>query len=176
VPSEGGSPRQITNGEAEEDSDPSWSPDGSTLVFGGICVHWSIEGSLHAVDVRSGRVSTVAGSKGMWSPRWSPDGNFIAGIGGRGLVLYDVRTQSQIQLPGAAGGYPNWSADGEYLFFKGSGWWRLRMRDRKVELVSSPKGGDVADWGWFVLAPNDSLITTRSTGAGDVYALDLEIR
>jgi len=181
VPSDGGSPRQITNGEAgiNGDYDPSWSPNGSSLAFGGSDPKGPGERAIHIVDVKSGSVSTPEGTEGMWSPRWSPDGQFIAGLKNGvkpELALYDVRTQAQIQLP-SPGGYPNWSADGQFLFFHNdSGWWRVRIRDRKIELVNSLNGVSLADWGWFVSAPNDSLITTRSTGTGDVYALDWEIR
>jgi Tol biopolymer transport system component len=188
VPAEGGSPRQVTNGEAglkEGDIDPSWSPDGASLAFGRA---WTRERSngraIHVVDVKTGRVSTLPGSDGMWSPRWSPDGHFIAGLSrDDALDLYETRTQTQIDLPspGGSAGYPNWSPDGEFLYFRGGdlGWWRVRIRDRKEELVNSLKDISVPGvwgWEWFAFAPNNSLITARSTGTGDVYALDWEVR
>jgi len=178
VPSEGGLPRQVTNGEAGiiGDFDPSWSNDGASLAFSKAL--WAPDKkAIHILDVKTGRVLTLAGSEGICCTKWSPDGHFIAGQN-PGLVLYDIRTQAQIQLPSPAeAGFPNWSPDGDSLFFHSdSGWWRVRIRDRKAEAVNSLKGISVADWGWFVVAPNDSLITARSTGTGDVYALDWEMR
>jgi Tol biopolymer transport system component len=183
VPADGGTPRQVTNGEAGRygDWDPSWSPDGASLAFGATASDKATDEFIHVVDVKTQRISTLPGSQGMWSPRWSPDGHSIAGISsfeGRGLVLYDLRTRRQTELSSQENGYPSWSADGEFLYFyndNDSDWWRVRIRDRKVELVSRSNNFTPANWGWFVVDPDGSLITSRSTGAGDIYALDWEL-
>jgi hypothetical protein len=39
----------------------------------------------------------------------------------------------------------------------------------------APKDFIPASYGWFVVAPDDSLITSRSTGTGDIFALDWEL-
>lgn len=128
------------------------------------------------VDLRTNRVSTLPGSRGMWSPRWSPDGHFIAGLTGLGwkLVLLDLRTQKQTVLFSNGSGYPTWSRDGEFLFFRSAGWWRIHLRDRKAELLNDLKGFPLAG-GWFTVAPNNSLITARNTGTDQIYALDWEL-
>jgi len=91
-------------------------------------------------------------------------------------VLYDLRAQTQTELYSQDGGWPNWSADGEFLYFsKDSDWWRVRIRDRKAELVGGAKNFMLANWGWFVVAPNDSVIAARNIGTGDIYALDWEL-
>ena len=116
-------------------------------------------------------------AKNMWSPRWSPDGRFIAGIAGstNHLMLYDVKARTQEELFGSASGNPNWSSDGKFLFFSSvGGWWRLRMRDRKAELVHDLKNIPLAGWGWFATAPNHSLITAANIGSGGIYALDVD--
>jgi len=100
VSRDGGAPRQVTNGESGKygDSDPSWSPDGALLAFGGIGLGTVGEESIHVVDLKTNHISALPGSAGMWSPRWSPDGRFIAGLSGipsTRLLLYDVRTQKQ---------------------------------------------------------------------------------
>ena len=126
------------------------------------------------------------GSEGMWSPRWSPDGRFIAGLSGSGLdklTLYDLRTRKQTQLSDLPSDGPSWSWDGEFLFFESgfeSGFesdqwvWRVRMRDRKVERITNLTNIRVAGWGWCAAAPNDSFITARDAGTGEIYALDWE--
>jgi Tol biopolymer transport system component len=116
----------------------------------------------------------------MWSPRWSPDGRFIAGLSVLGwspVVLFDVRARTQTELSHLLGGYPSWSRDGESLFFQGheSTWWRVRIRDRHLERVRSMKDMRLAGWGWFATAPNNSLITARNTGTEEIYALDWEL-
>jgi eukaryotic-like serine/threonine-protein kinase len=184
VPADGGIPQQVTNGEAGEhgDVDPSWSPDGASLAFGATSGDKPGDASLHVVDVKTHRVSTLPGSEGMWSPRWSPDGNAIAGLSsfeGRGLVLYDLRTQTLTELFSQGSGYPSWSSDGEFLYFSKTLsedlWWRVRIRDRKAEPLGPPKDFTPANWGWFVAGPNGSLITARSVGTGGIYALDWEL-
>jgi hypothetical protein len=133
---------------------------------------------LHIVDVKTNRVSKLPGSERMRSVRWSPMGDFIAGesVPEARLMLYDLRAQKRTELFGGGIVSANWSKDGEFVyFFHDPGWWRARIRDRKVELVHSVKGISPADWGWFTVAPNDSLVFARSTGTGEIYALDLEL-
>jgi len=91
-------------------------------------------------------------------------------------VLYDVQTRKQSEISSVASGYPSWSPDGESLFYETFGneasWWMVRMRDRKKERVAALKSMHVFQW--FTPAPNNSLITARSAGTGEIYALDWE--
>jgi serine/threonine protein kinase/Tol biopolymer transport system component len=175
---EGSAPRQVSNGEGGKSGDwsPSWSPDGASLAFGGSTLDQASERSIHVLDLKTHKVSILPGSEGMWSPRWSPNGRFIAGLTEK-LVVYDLQTKRQTELPGEAPGYPSWSPDSEYLFFEhsNSSWWRVRIRDRKLELIKSLQNISPAGRGWFVCTPNGNLITARNIGTGDIYALDLEL-
>jgi serine/threonine protein kinase/Tol biopolymer transport system component len=181
MPSDGGTPQQVSNGEASKngDWDPSWSPDGASLAFGPTLYDKPDEAFIHVVDVRTKRISTLPGSQGMWSPRWSPKGDFIAGNskfeGLGGLMLYDLQKHTQAELFNQGANYPNWSPDGEFLYFyRDPNLWRFRIRNRKMELVSRLKFAP-ANFGWFVVARDDSLITARNIGGGDIYALELEL-
>ena len=202
---DGGGLKQVTNGESGQagDVDPSWSPDGASLAFGAQAdrIAWRRErpimpdgaslvfgahpnspsGALiviHLVNLKTGRVSALPGSEGMWSPRWSPDGHYIAGLSSPGskIVLYDSMTRRQSELSSVPSGFPGWSWDGESLFYETGGdegsWWRLRMRDRKTERVALRKNLRVDTW--FAPAPDNSLITARSVGTSEIYALDWE--
>ena len=113
----------------------------------------------------------------MYSPRWSPDGRFIAGLSRypvNKLILYDLGTRKQIQLSDLQSECPTWSRDGESLFFTpdSGGMWRIWMHDRKVEPVA--KSFPTAGWGWFAAAPDNSLLTAREAGTDEIYALDWE--
>ncbi len=82
VPFDGGTLQQVTNGESGKygDWDPCWSPDGAALAFGPTDDATASEASIHMLDLKTRRVTTLPGSEGMWSPRWSSDERFIAGL------------------------------------------------------------------------------------------------
>jgi Tol biopolymer transport system component len=181
VSSDGGPVRQVTNGESGKygDSDPSWSPDGASLAFGATNHDTADEESIHVLDLKTNHVSTLPGSNGMWSPRWSRDGRFIAGLSGSAvnkLMLYDLQTRKQTLLSDLSSGCPTWSRDGASLFFADESGWvsRIWMRDRKVEWITDLSKIPAAGWGWFAAAPDNSLITARDAGSDEIYALDWE--
>jgi serine/threonine protein kinase/Tol biopolymer transport system component len=180
VPFESGAVRQATHGEAGITGDAffSWSPDGGSIVFAvtGPAAPGEV---LHKLDLKTGKVSTLSGSEDLFSPHWSPDGRFIAGVVGveMKLRLYDLATRKQSEIFAEQSRWPAWSRDGEYIYFHTvkpeDTWQRFRIRDRKVEpVVSLKKIPMVADW--FVPGPNNTLITTRDIGIEEIYALDWE--
>jgi Tol biopolymer transport system component len=175
---DGGAPRRVTNGQSGRfgDFDPSWSPDGASLAFGSTSRAAAAEEAIHVVDLKTNRVWKLPGSEGMWSPRWSPDGHFIAGLSGElnKLTLYDLPTQKQAVLFDLGSGWPSWSTDGEFLFFSSDGWRRVQMRGRTVARLANANGPRLAGYGWFAAAPNNSLITARDAGTEEIYALDWE--
>ena len=88
VPAEGGTPRQLTNGDystSELGSGPNydWTPDGRTIVFDGLrdadADYRYRESYLYAVDVKGGAIRPLVTKKGGWSnPIVSPDGRTVA--------------------------------------------------------------------------------------------------
>ena len=78
-------------------------------------------------------------------------------------------------------GYPEWSRNGDYIYFLGippagqpRGLFHIRLRDGKLEQVVSLKDFRQAPgWGdWSGLAPDDSPLLVRDAGGQDIYALD----
>jgi len=139
------------------------------------------ETQLHRLDLKTGTVTSLPGSEGLFSPHLSPDGRFIAALTlpALKLKLYQVTTGKQTGVFDDQTGWPSWSPDGESLFFfeaatPDKAWFRLRMSDRRVERITKPKQVPMSEDGWFAPAPNNSLITTRSTGTDEIYALDWE--
>ena len=176
----GGVPEQLIPDDPDPQSDPSWSPDGSRIVFAGRVNADS--SAIHLLDLRSHQVSTLPDSQGYFSPRWSPDGRYIVATPGKteGLVLFDLQTGKWTELTQTPVGFPNWSADGKYVYFlgrlKNREVLRVRISDRKVELVADLK--DLPTTGYWSaslsLTPDDSPLLLRNLGTQDVYALDWE--
>jgi dipeptidyl aminopeptidase/acylaminoacyl peptidase len=91
------------------------------------------------IDLKFNRVSTLPGSRGLFSPRWSPDGRYIAAIttdAAWKLMLFDFVTQKWTEAFGSEIGYLLWSHDGKYIYFQdmrnAERIVRLRLRDRKI--------------------------------------------
>jgi Tol biopolymer transport system component len=77
--------------------DPSWSSDSETILFGQVPQDYGeadVPRHLHQYNIRTGITAQVPGSAGLYSPRWSPDGRYIAAmsIDSKNLMLFDTNT------------------------------------------------------------------------------------
>jgi Tol biopolymer transport system component len=175
---DGGIPEQLIPDDSGPQTDATWSPDGSRIVFGRSTADSSI--MLHMLDMTSHRISTLPGSQTLFQPRWSPDGRYIvAGVRSTlHLVLFDFQTQKWTELSQSPAAFPNWSADGKYVYFLHSlanpEVLRVRISDHKEELVVDLKNLHTTGyWGASLgLTPDDSPLLLRDLGTQDVYSLD----
>jgi Tol biopolymer transport system component len=180
VSAAGGTPQQLLPEDPESKQDPDWSPDGSKIIFGGVPA--DSNSVLSVFDLKTHSASELSGSRGLYSPRWSPDGRFIVAMpaDGLSLVLFDFQTQRWLQLAKVIAGFPNWSRDGQYVYFlrplDHPAVMRIRIADHEMEqvldLTSLPTVGNIGPW--LGLGPDDSLLLLKDTGTQDVYALDWE--
>ncbi len=178
VAADGGSPRQILPDDPEPKQDPDWSPLGDKIIFGGVPA--DTNSAIHVLDLKTNSVSELPGSRGLYSPRWSPDGRFIVAmpIDGLSLVLFDFQTQKWSQLAKAIAGFPNWSRDGQCVYFlrplDHPAVMRVRIADREMEqvldLANLPTVGNIGPW--LGLGPDDSLLLLKDTGTQDTYSVD----
>jgi Tol biopolymer transport system component len=128
----------------------------------------------------------VPGSEGLWYPRWSYDGRYVAAAAeGQKLVLFDFKTHRQVDLATSKGGfsYQNWSRDGACIYLWGNlaegqpGIYRVGLGDRKMEQVVSEKEvGHIrgASGGWLGLTPDGSPLVMRDKSLHEIYALEWE--
>ena len=184
VAARGGSPRQLipsVEGMGREDGD--WSPDGRKIVFAA----FEPKASLVILDVASGKVDLIPGSDELFSPRWSPDGRFIAAMtipATTEIKLFDVQNRQSFTLASHQGswGFPTWSRDGKFIYaLRGPEPWsvdRISVPDGKQERVVDLTGTYLtgATGFWFGLDPNDAPLLLRDNGSSDIYALTLDRR
>ncbi len=168
--------------------DPSWSADGNSVVFSTAPVVFdpgaSTTSTIQIMDLRSRQVSTLPGSKGLFSPRWSPDGRHIAAAqaGSNTLWIFDFSSRKWRQQGQVTAAFPNWSPDSRYLYFRSAErppiLYRLRIADGSLEQITSlqdVRRTGVFGWTWVGLTPDGSPLVLRDTGTEEIYALDVDL-
>jgi Tol biopolymer transport system component len=146
IAADGGRPERLTAGN-HYDTDPNWSPEQNSLVFGG--EPWFEGGApgsaaIHMLNLKTRQVSKLSGSEGLFSPHLSPDGRYVLAMSldSPKLMLFDFKTHEWAELVSSPAAYPNWSRDGTYIYFGNPyiaepALYRIRISDRKLELVTS---------------------------------------
>ena len=182
VSAHGGNPEELTPSQFEQ-GDVGWSADGNRLVFGDIgFLSISDSSVIHLLDLRTHQTSELPGSKGLYSPRCSPDGQYIAALVNfhntaySAIRLFDFATKKWTELANLPLDYRylNWSRDSRYIYFEASSaFYRVRIADHKLESLVSLK--DLRRAGpdeWTGRAPDDSPLLLRDVGTEEIYALD----
>jgi len=163
--------------------DPGWSPDGKQMVFGRSITN---EQNIQLLDLDSKKMSIIPGSQGLCSPRWSPDGRYIAALTTvqTKIVIFDFKSQTWSDwVSGHRFAYPTWSPDGKYLFFETwpdtPGYYRVQLGQTRGELLVDLKDLHqffTEDLGvWSGITPDGSPLFVRDTSTDEIYALDLEL-
>ncbi|HXG72336.1 MAG TPA: hypothetical protein VNJ04_17160, partial [Gemmatimonadaceae bacterium] len=126
VPTGGGSPRRIVDGDAAQ---ASWSPSGARLVY------WSNtqgQRDIYTIEATGGtRVPLTQDTAIDWSPVWSPDGRYVYFASDRGgaMNLWRIavnQSTGEAQRPPepvtagvqASAAMPRFSKDGTRLAFR----------------------------------------------------------
>jgi len=136
VPADGGTPRQLTDGEWDH-SGPQWTPDGREILFTSLREEESDwmwrESEIYAVEVDKGSIRQLTHRHGPDSgPLPSPDGQLIAYQGQdfsndtyveNGLYVMNADGSNPRRIAGELGrslGGLTWASDGSGLFFNSS--------------------------------------------------------
>jgi len=184
-----GMPLWLIPEESGDTHDPNWSRDGTKVLFclGPPAGATTARQDLRIVDLKSRQVKTLPGSEGRWSPRWSPDGRYIAAMAGGtnpgGLLVFDLKTELWRTLPVTGDvSFPAFSSDSRFICFlrygHDQGVFRIPVAGGKAERLA-----DLADWhltGYYgysmSLDPSGAPLVLRDMSRNDIYALTLETR
>ena len=167
-------------------SDATWSPGGDRLAFGGVDMTHADDPSKFAVrvlDLATGRINTLPGSSGLFSPRWSPEGSHMAAINAAAeLTILDLAGRSSFTLSGLKVGSPIWSSRGDFVYFQDrteavvpTRILRLSLPGRKLETVVRLEGigrlplGTFASWSG--LTPDDAPLLSRDISGQEIYSV-----
>ena len=188
VDADGGTPEPLLN-ENRNAADPGWSADGKSLVFGREPDLMGKENDVHAIQIvhlDTMKTETVPGSEGMFSPRWSPDGRWIAALSlnQKSLDLYDVARQQWKELARTSAADPIWSADSKSVYVHAfledrQPIIRIGVPDGEVHIVADLSAfHDRATINYFFggLTPANQPLVQPRIGTGNLYTLDLNVR
>lgn len=191
IPADGGAKAQeLIPGDGQQGA-PTWSKDGKRIVFGEplSTQRASPSMSIHLLNLETHKLSTLPGSSGRWTARWSPDGRYIAALGlgkderslnvSQSLWLFDLATQTWRMLAAINDiNEPTWSRNSRYIYLDVTGaglaLYRVRIVDRNLERLASLKGIDRSSDNWTGVAPDGSPLIVHDTLIQEVYALEIE--
>jgi DNA-binding winged helix-turn-helix (wHTH) protein/Tol biopolymer transport system component len=167
-------------------ADPSFSADGKSILFGGIpdlMGQGDTPRSIEVLDLATNRATELPGSKGLFSPRWSPDGQQIAALtlDQQKIMLYDVKTQSWRVLAVTSAADPVWSSDSRYLYFHAymaplNPVSRIEVSGGHIQPMVTIKefpAGTVSRYFFSGLTPDNAVIINVELDNSNLYGLDL---
>ena len=179
----GGVTRKLISEKNHDEMDPDWSADGQKLVFSDTS-RIEQRSVIKIFDFKTSETSAIMNSRGLRSPRWSPDGRYIAALTAdlNHLMLYDLTANKWVQLASFRMGYPNWSHDSRYIYLvnlaNSAGICRVRIADHQIEpLVDMTRRSQYwTDDAWLGLTPQDAPLLSRDISIQQVFALRWTIK
>jgi Tol biopolymer transport system component/DNA-binding winged helix-turn-helix (wHTH) protein len=181
VSAEGGDLQPLLN-EPRNQADPDWGPDGTAVVFGRLpdyAAEAALPKDIRIFDLLTKTVSILPESTGMFSPRWSPDGRYIAAmtLDQHRLMIFDRTTSTWSLIAQGVIHNPVWSQDGKELYFQQIQEdqvpiYRVSVTTRKLERIFDRNISTSTDsmefWG---LAPDGGPVGTFLFWSSDVYRI-----
>ena len=182
---QGGEPHRLLNETASEGV-PNWSPDGKEISFGRLIDYGTEQNPDLTIEIYSFERhshTTLHGSQGLWTARWSPDGRFISAVtqDSRTLRLFDMQKEVWTDLASIGVNDAIWSPDSRYVYFdtffgNDAAIYRVEISthklERRVDLRGFPRGGFYGPW--LGMTPDGLPMVLKDTSIEEIYRLDLE--
>lgn len=184
IDADGGKPIPVFN-EARNQADPDWAGNGA-LVFGRPPDRMDGVGpkSIYLLDLSTHQLSEIPSARGLFSPRLSPDGRYIAAItlDQHKLLLFDRVSQRWSTLTTHNVGDPSWSHDSRTVYFQdflepGKPIYRVAIQTGAIEQVATIRSLSpiaAADYRFIGLAPGDLPIVSARTPTVNIFKTNLD--
>ncbi|HLK66558.1 MAG TPA: winged helix-turn-helix domain-containing protein [Bryobacteraceae bacterium] len=171
---------------AEDQGVPTWSKDGKFIVYGDRLFGGSTAMKIHLFDRLTSHTSVLKGSDGLWTPRWSPNGNYISALrqDSTGLMVFGPGVSANWRqiVRGNAIDNSVWSRDSKYIYFTGRidsdrlQVFRVRIPGGLVENIADIEAFPLPGEQWFGVAPDGSPLGIRSVRHQELYYLESTLR
>ena len=182
---DGGHLQEVLN-EDRSEADADWSPDGKMLVFGrlpDLMAEAAQPKAIYLVNVATKAMTKLVGSDGLFSPRWSANGKYIAAlsIDQKKLMVFDTAAKTWRVLAEQNIADPAWSHDDSAIYFHDFAQtdqpiFRAVVATGQVERVADLhdlRSANVVDYRFAGLAPGDVPLVSARNSTANIYAADL---
>ena len=173
--------------ETDAGYDTTWSKDGKKILigqYGFVSRNLAPRGGnrIKIIDLEAGKLETIPGTENLFSPVWSPDEKQIVALHLYDFHLYilDPAKRQWRELIKKTAGFPKWSSDGRYVYFRlveGVDTYAYRVevatgRLEEIARIDFRTAGNMVPWiGWTA---DWEPLAVRDVSSTQIYRLDLD--
>jgi len=185
VSARGGGSREASQGTDNQGA-PTWSADGQRLIYGRVLCQEQHDCAIAEIDLATRQEHLIAGSEGLSTARWSPDGRYIAALraDAHQVFLEDRTTGRWYKLAGDVNGNDlAWARDSRSVYASQPDGQKpsiLRIGldgtvQTAVDLSAYSHLSGRLDT-WFTVAPDGSIIFARVVSGAEIVGLSYTVR
>jgi len=173
--------------ETDAGYDTTWSKDGKKILIGQYGFNsrnLAPPGGnrVKVIDLEAGKLETIPGTESLFSPVWSPDQKQIVALNLYDAHLYilDPVKRQWRELVKRNAGFPKWSSDGMYIYFRsvdGVDTYAYRVevatgRLEEIVRIDFRTAGNMVPWvGW---TKDWEPLALRDLSSTQIYRIDLD--